>query len=259
MNIFKNKFDKIIKKNKKLKLKQFSGRNSLGRITVNSRGGGCKKLYRIVEFNRSKNPIKGVVKTITYDPNRSSNLIGVLNKYNIYLKNIVYLIAPKNIKKGDFIESEINNNRFIKLKLGNSISLKNLPIGSLMHNINIRPNQNSVFARSAGSFSKLLQKYKDNSFLVKLKSGENRIINSNCIATLGVVSNQDHNKVNLKKAGKSRWLGIRPSVRGVAKNPVDHPHGGGEGKTSGGRPSVTPRGIITKGKPTRKKRLFVIK
>ena len=256
VQILDKKFDKIVKKSKTKTLKNFSGRNNSGKITVNSRGGGHKKIYKIVEFNRFKNPVKGVIKTINYDPNRSSNLIGVLCNYNNYIKNITYVLAPKNIKKGDFIESGINSN--IKLKIGNSTCLRNIPIGSLIHNINLKYDQKSIFSRSAGNFSKLLQRYNENNFLIRLKSGEKKLINSNCTATLGIVSNQNNNKVNLGKAGRSRWLGIRPSVRGVAKNPVDHPHGGGEGKTSGGRPSVSFKGKITKGKPTRRRKLIIV-
>jgi large subunit ribosomal protein L2 len=258
--LIKNKFNNnnnILKKNKKIFLLNSSGRNNKGHITVLNRGGRRKRLYRILEFNRSLNNIKGFVKTINYDPFRFSYLMGIIFKYNNFLKKIIYILAPQNIKKNTYIESGLNKN--ICIKPGNALPLKNIPVGIFIHNISLKKHQKSVFSRSAGSFSKLLQKFKNDYCLIRLKSGNKKKINLECFATIGIVSNCEHNRIKLGKAGRSRWFGKRPSVRGVAKNPVDHPHGGGEGKTSGGRPSVSSSGKITKGKPTvRKKRLLII-
>nr|YP_010394643.1 ribosomal protein L2 [Plasmopara halstedii]DAZ89080.1 TPA_asm: ribosomal protein L2 [Plasmopara halstedii] len=224
-----------------------NGRNNQGKITVRHRGGGHKRLYRIINFNRSKN-IEGYVKKILYDPNRSANIAYVKNNLKSYL-----ILAPEGLKINQYIESSINAN----LKIGNALPLHNIPIGSLIHNISLYPQSRGKLVRSAGTSAQLIQKVNNKYAKIRLNSGKLKLILLTCYATLGVVSNINHKKIKLGKAGRSRWLNRRPSVRGVAKNPVDHPHGGGEGKTSGGRPSVTPQGKITKGKPTRKKKLIV--
>lgn len=252
--LIKQKLDNIFKKNKKKKLLNNAGRNNAGRITVFHRGGGHKKLYRSLEFNRSLNQINGIVCTINYDPNRTANILGILIKYNNFFKKMVYIISPQNIKRGDIIKT----GNIEKLNPGNSMPLKNIPIGTFIHNISIRKNQRSILSRSAGNFSKLLQKIDNKIAVIRLKSGQKKYIDLNCFATIGIVSNRDNSKINLGKAGRSRWLNKRPKVRGVAKNPVDHPHGGGEGKTSGGRPSVSFTGKITKGKPTRRRKKILI-
>lgn len=235
-----------LKKNYKIKnlIKGFQrsfGRNNQGKITVKHRGGGHKRKYRIISFKREK--IKGFIKQIEYDPNRSANILLIKDndKYN-------YILAPNNIKKNTFI----NSNENADIKNGNALPLKNIPIGSIIHNISIRPGQKGKLIRSAGTFGQLIQKYQNKYAKIRLNSGQNKIVSLNCYATLGIVSNIEHKNIKIGKAGRSRWLNKRPHVRGVAKNPVDHPHGGGEGKTSGGRPSVTPKGLITKGKPTKK-------
>jgi large subunit ribosomal protein L2 len=222
-----------------------NGKNNQGKITVRYRGGGHKRLYRFISFNRKD--VNGFVSKFLYDPNRSANIA--------YIKNLkenkdFYILAPEGLSLNDYIESSNNAN----LKVGNALPLRNIPIGSLIHNISLYPNNKGVLTRSAGCSAQLIQKINDKYAKIRLSSGEQRLILLDCYATLGTVSNINHKKIKLGKAGRSRWLNKRPSVRGVAKNPVDHPHGGGEGKTSGGRPSVTPQGKITKGKPTRKKK-----
>jgi large subunit ribosomal protein L2 len=247
-------FDYLIKKTNKTYIKRNNGRNNQGKITVQYKGGGSKHLYRIIEFNREKNKIIGVVKTINFDPNRSSFIAGILIRYNLFLKRIVYIIAPHGIKKGDYVDSGCNS----QLKIGSSLCLKNIPVGSLVHNVCMEKLKNGILSRSAGTFCKVLQRKNSYYSKIRLRSGEEKLIQSECFATLGVVSNINHHLKKIGKAGKSRWLNKRPHVRGVAKNPIDHPHGGGEGKTSGGRPSVTPKGKITKGKPTRKRKKLII-
>lgn len=197
----------------------------------------------MINFNRSKN-VEGYVSKILYDPNRSANIALIKND----IKND-FILAPEGLKVNQFIKSSPN----AELKVGNSLPLKNIPIGSLIHNISLQPKGNGKLIRSAGTSAQLIQKINNKYAKIRLNSGELKLILLSCYATLGIVSNINHKKIKLGKAGRSRWLNRRPSVRGVAKNPVDHPHGGGEGKTSGGRPSVTPQGRITKGQPTRKK------
>lgn len=231
----KNKLTKRIIKN--------GGRNNQGKITVRHRGGGVKRLYRIIDFKRKSSII--TVKNIFYDPYRNT-LIYQGKGTNDYLYNI---ILPEGIKTGDVLHSSLN---LLDPKLGDKTLIRNIPIGALIHNIELKKNKGGQLTRSAGCFAQLINKTDKYAF-IRLSSGEKRYINLDCSATLGVVSNNISNKQNYGKAGKSRWLGVRPSVRGVAMNPVDHPHGGGEGKTSGGRPSVSFKGRITKGKPTRKK------
>ena len=242
-----HKFTKSLTKG----IKRNFGRNNQGRITARHRGGGHKRLYRIISFNRYN--VNGIVQTIEYDPNRSANIALIKNfKSN----KSWYILAPKDLKIGEFISSDQSS----LIKIGNSLPLNKIPLGSLVHNISLLPNKRGQLVRSAGTFGQLLEKSTDKFAKIRLNSGEQKILSINCSATIGTVSNSMHKNVKLGKAGRSRWLNKRPSVRGVAKNPVDHPHGGGEGKTSGGRPSVTPSGIITKGKPTsRKKKKYLLK
>lgn len=249
-----NILDYFIKKTKKAYIRRNNGRNNKGKITVQYKGGGHKHLYRIVEFNREKNKIKGIVKTINFDPNRSAFIAGILVKYNYFIKKIFYIIAPNGLVKGNFIDTGIK----IGLKIGSSLCLKNIPVGTLVHNVSLKILEKGKLSRSAGTFCKVLQRKNSYYSRIRLKSGEEKLILSGCFATIGIVSNINHNLQKIGKAGRSRWLNKRPHVRGVAKNPVDHPHGGGEGKTSGGRPSVTPKGIITKGKPTRRRKKLII-
>ncbi|WP_333023701.1 50S ribosomal protein L2 [Wolbachia endosymbiont of Pentidionis agamae] len=221
------------------------GRNNYGRITVRHIGGGHKKQYRIVDFKRSKNG-NAVVQRIEYDPNRSAFLALILYEED-NVKS--YILAPHGIKLGDVISSGDHSD----ILPGNCLSLKCIPIGSFVHNVELKPDKGASIARAAGSCAQVVG-HSGNYVLLRLRSGQMRLILSTCKASIGVVSNIDHKNIKLGKAGRSRWLGIRPSVRGVAMNPVDHPHGGGEGKTSGGRHPVTPWGVSTKGKKTRKRK-----
>ena len=230
--------------NKIKNIKKSFGRNNQGRITIKHRGGGHKRKYRIIEFKR-ENLLPGAVKSIEYDPNRSA-FIASLDNGN----DFNYIIAPENLKINDYLEAGPN----VPIKLGNSLPLKNIPIGSLIHNISLKKKSKGKLIRSAGTYAQLLQKNDDKYATVRLISGEIRLIPLDCYATLGIVSNINNKNIKIGKAGRKRWLNRRPRVRGVAKNPVDHPHGGGEGKTSGGRPSVSFTGFITKGKPTKKKK-----
>jgi large subunit ribosomal protein L2 len=232
-------------KNKKLikGFKRLNGRNNSGKITVQHKGGGHKRLYRYISFNREKN-IEGIVSKILYDPNRSANIAYIKNN----LKNF-FILAVEGIFKGQYIKSS----NIAELNIGNALPLNKIPIGSLIHNISLYPKTEGKLIRSAGTFAQLIQIINNKYAKIRLSSGELKLILLKCYATLGIVSNINHKIIKKGKAGRSRWLNKRPIVRGVAKNPVDHPHGGGEGKTSGGRPSVTPKGFITKGLPTRKK------
>lgn len=240
----KNNLSKTFKIKKLTKgFKRSNGRNNKGRITVRHRGGGHKRLYRIISFNRSQN-IEGYVSKIVYDPNRSANIAYIKQDLKEY-----FILSPEGLQINHYIKSSFD----AELKIGNSLPLSQIPIGSLIHNISLKPNGKGQLIRSAGTSAQLIQKINNKYAKIRLSSGELKLILLSCYATLGVVSNINHKKIKLGKAGRSRWLNRRPVVRGVAKNPVDHPHGGGEGKTSGGRPSVTPQGRITKGKPTRKK------
>lgn len=229
--------------------KRAHGRNNQGKITAKHRGGGHKRKYRIISFKR--NNIKGIIQSIEYDPNRSANIASIENE-----GKSLYILAPEGLSVGDWVESGEN----APIKVGNSLLLKNLPLGSIIHNISLKPYKGGQLARSAGTSAQLLQKNYGKYAKIRLSSGEQRLISLDCEATLGVVSNIDHKNIKIGKAGRNRWLNKRPKVRGVAKNPVDHPHGGGEGKTSGGRPSVSFTGRITKGKPTViKKNKYIIK
>jgi large subunit ribosomal protein L2 len=226
-------------------LKKSGGRNSYGRITTRHQGGGHKKLYRIIDFKRDKNDIEGKVERIEYDPNRSSHIALVLYKDG----ERRYIVAPRKLSVGDSIISGDKT----PLSIGNSMSLLNIPVGTFVHCIEMRPGKGAQLARSAGASAQLLAK-EGNYATLRLRSGEVRKILTSCRATIGEVGHIEHNLRKLGKAGARRWRGIRPSVRGVAMNPVDHPHGGGEGKTSGGRDPVSPWGLPTKGFKTRTNR-----
>tara|TARA_Y100001949_G_scaffold172382_1_gene176286 strand:+ start:1171 stop:1995 length:825 start_codon:yes stop_codon:yes gene_type:complete len=222
--------------------KRNSGRNNLGRITSRRIGGGHKKKYRIIDFRRSKVDVQGVVERIEYDPNRSAHL--ALVKYDD--NNYSYILAAQGLTKG----SKVISSEGAEINPGNALPLKKIPVGTTIHNIEMKPGKGGQLARSAGSAAQLIGR--DGKYAqIKLGSGEVRLILSECLASIGSVSNPDKKNTKIGKAGRNRWLGRRPSVRGVAMNPIDHPHGGGEGRTSGGRHPVTPWGKSTKGKRTR--------
>jgi len=222
------------------------GRNNLGRITSRSKGAGHKNKYREIDFHRKKDDVKAKVERIEYDPNRSAHV--ALIKYEDGVMN--YIIAPNKIKVGDQIVSGKNK----EIKLGNCMQLSDIPAGTDIHNIELSPNSGGKLVRSAGS-SAQISGSDDNYCIIKLNSGELRKIINTARATIGSVSNSDHQNIKIGKAGRNRWRGKRPSVRGVAMNPVDHPHGGGEGKTSGGRSPVSPWGQSAKGLKTRKNKM----
>jgi large subunit ribosomal protein L2 len=219
------------------------GRNNLGRITTRHIGGGHKKLYRLIDFKRRKFDVEATVERIEYDPNRTAFI--ALVKYSD--GELAYILAPQRLQAGDKIVA----GEKVDIKPGNAMPLKNIPTGTIVHNVELKPGKGGQIARSAGSYVQLAGK--DGGFAqLKLRSGELRLVQADCLATIGAVSNAEHQNTQIGKAGRARWMGIRPTVRGVAMNPVDHPHGGGEGKTSGGRHPVTPWGLKTKGKKTRK-------
>jgi len=225
--------------------KRISGRNNYGRITLRRRGGGAKKLYRIIDFKRDKRNIEAKVVTIEYDPNRSAWI--ALVSYLDGEKR--YILHPEGLNVGD----KIIAGESVKVTVGNAMPLGSMPVGTIVHNVELYPGKGGQIARSAGAFAQIVGK-EGKHCILRLPSGETRIVNERCYATVGQLGNQDHLNVSLGKAGRSRWLGRRPKVRGVAMNPVDHPHGGGEGRTSGGRHPVTPWGKPTKGYKTRKKK-----
>lgn len=226
-------------------IKKSGGRNNKGRITVWQRGGGHKKAYRIIDFKRNKINIPCTVETIEYDPNRTSRI--ALLKYADGERR--YMIAPVGVKVGDTLMSGPN----AEIREGNAMPVKNMPLGTIIHNIELRPGQGAKFARSAGTFAQLVAKDKSMCH-IKLSSSEVRLIPSNCMATIGQVGNVEWENISLGKAGRGRYMGRRPHVRGVVMNPVDHPLGGGEGKASGGRPTVSPWGK-PEGKKTRKNKM----
>jgi large subunit ribosomal protein L2 len=226
-------------------IKKRGGRNNNGRITVRHQGGGHKRKYRVIDFKRNKDGIPGRVATIEYDPNRSANI--ALINYADGEKR--YILAPNGLKVGQEIVSGENAD----IKLGNALPLKNIPVGTIIHNVELKPGHGGQLARSAGAEAQILGR-EEKYTLVRLASGEVRLILTTCRATIGQVGNIEHELVVVGKAGRSRWLGKRPSVRGLAMNPVDHPHGGGEGRTSIGLKSpVSPWGKPTLGYKTRKK------
>lgn len=226
-------------------LKKTSGRNSYGRITVRHHGGGNKKKYRIIDFKRDKMDMPATVQSIEYDPNRSANI--ALIKYQDGV--LSYIIAPHTLAVGDTVISSANAD----IKPGNCLPISSIPVGTIIHNIELNPGRGAQLVRTAGASAQLMAKEGDKA-QVRLPSGEVRYIRVECKATIGVVSNLDHENVQIGKAGKTRHLGIRPTVRGSVMNPCDHPHGGGEGKSPVGRPGpVTPWGKPAMGYKTRKK------
>jgi len=218
------------------------GRNNYGRITVRHKGGGHKQHYRVIDFKRNKDGIPGRVERLEYDPNRSAHIALVLYADG----ERRYIIAPKNLEAG----AQVMSGNEAPIKVGNCLSLRSIPVGSVVHCIELKPGKGAQMARSAGASVQLVAREGQYATL-RLRSGEMRKVLVECRATIGEVSNSEHNLRSLGKAGASRWRGIRPTVRGVVMNPVDHPHGGGEGRTSGGRHPVTPWGFPTKGAKTR--------
>ena len=221
---------------------RISGRNNRGKITVRHRGGGHKQRYRVIDFKRNKDDIPATIERIEYDPNRSANIALVLYADG----ERRYIIAPKGLKAGDHIVS----GNSVAIQKGNTLPLSNIPLGSVIHCVELKPKKGAQIARSAGTSVQLVAK-EGNYVTLRLRSGEVRKVLSECRATLGEVSKSEHSLRKLGKAGATRWRGVRPTVRGVVMNPVDHPHGGGEGKTSGGRHPVSPWGTPTKGYKTR--------
>ena len=219
------------------------GRNNAGRITTRHRGGGHKQHYRIIDFKRNKDGIPAKVERLEYDPNRSANIALLL--YSDGERR--YILAPQGVKSGDVLMS----GQDAPIKQGNCLPLRNIPVGSTLHALELKPGKGAQIARSAGTSVQLVAREGAYATL-RLRSGEMRKVLAECRASIGVVSNGEHNLRKLGKAGATRWRGVRPTVRGVAMNPVDHPHGGGEGRTSGGRHPVTPWGVPTKGYKTRK-------
>ena len=223
-------------------LKRTGGRNNTGRITTFHIGGGHARRYRLVDFKRTKNDMTATVERLEYDPNRTAFI--ALIKYQD--GTLSYIIAPQRLQKGDVVES----GKKVDVKPGNAMPLKSIPIGTIIHNVEMKPGKGGQLARSAGTYVQLVGR--DSGFAqIRLSSGELRKVQQECMATIGAVSNADHGNTQMGKAGRKRWMGIRPTVRGVAMNPIDHPHGGGEGRTSGGRHPVTPWGKGTKGTKTR--------
>ncbi|WP_337188932.1 50S ribosomal protein L2 [Phenylobacterium sp.] len=224
-------------------LTKSGGRGGNGRVAVRFRGGGAKRLYRIVDFKRRKFDVPGTVERLEYDPNRSAFI--ALVKYAD--GELAYILAPQRLKAGDTVIAAEKAD----VKPGNAMPLRGMPIGTIIHNVEMKPLKGGQIARSAGAYAQLVGR--DSGYAqIRLNSGELRMVPDGCIATVGAVSNPDHMNENLGKAGRSRHKGRRPHVRGVAMNPIDHPHGGGEGRTSGGRHPVTPWGQPTKGRKTRK-------
>ena len=219
------------------------GRNNLGRVTVRFRGGGHKQAYRLVDFKRrGKLGMAAVVERLEYDPNRTSFI--ALVKYEDGTQS--YILAPQRLNVGDSVVA----GESVDIKPGNAMPVANIPVGTIVHNVEIKIGKGGQIARSAGTYAQIVGR--DQGYVIlRLNSGEQRLVSGQCFATIGAVSNPDHMNISLGKAGRNRWLGFRPHNRGVAMNPVDHPHGGGEGRTSGGRNPVTPWGKPTKGKKTR--------
>jgi large subunit ribosomal protein L2 len=223
-------------------LRKKGGRNNTGRITMRHRGGGAKRRYRIVDFKRGKSDMVATVERLEYDPNRTAFI--ALIKYEDGEQ--AYILAPQRLKAGDKVVA----GEKVDVKPGNAMPMKNMPVGTIIHNIEMKPGKGGQMARAAGTYAQLVGR--DAGYaLLRLSSGEVRMVRADCRATVGAVSNPDQQNIVIAKAGRNRWLGHRPTVRGVAMNPIDHPHGGGEGRTSGGRHPVTPWGKPTKGKKTR--------
>ncbi len=223
-------------------LSKSGGRNNMGRITARFMGGGHKRTYRVVDFKRRKVGVSATVERLEYDPNRSAFI--ALVRYAD--GELSYILAPQRLAVGDSVISGTN----VDVKPGNAMPIGNIPVGTIVHNVEIKPGKGGQIARSAGAYAQIVGR--DQGYVIlRLMSGEQRLILGSCLASIGAVSNPDHMNTSAGKAGRSRWLGRRPHNRGVAMNPVDHPHGGGEGRTSGGRHPVTPWGKPTKGKKTR--------
>lgn len=218
------------------------GRNNNGRVTTRHRGGGHKQRYRVIDFKRNKDGIPGIVERLEYDPNRTAHI--ALIKYADGERR--YIIAPKGLKAGD----QVMSGPEATIQAGNCLSLREIPVGTTVHCIELKPGKGAQIGRSAGAAIQLVAREGMHATL-RLRSGEMRKVHADCRATIGEVSNSEHNLRKLGKAGAARWRGVRPTVRGVAMNPVDHPHGGGEGRTSGGRHPVSPWGVPTKGHKTR--------
>lgn len=226
----------LVSKNKK------AGRNNGGRITVRHKGGGVRSHYRIIDFKRSKREVPGKVEYIEYDPNRTAFIARILYKDG----ERRYILAPEGLKKGDQVLAA----KTVDVKPGNAMPLKSIPLGTQIHNIEMKAGKGGQLARSAGASAQLIGRV-DGYAQLKLPSGEMRRVREECFATIGSIGNSEHSNVTIGKAGRKRWMGVRPTVRGVAMNPVDHPHGGGEGRTSGGRHPVSPWAVPTKGHKTR--------
>ena len=223
-------------------LSSSGGRNNKGRVTVRHRGGGHKRSYRVVDFKRRKWDVEATVERLEYDPNRTAFI--ALLKYAD--GELAYILAPQRLAAGDKVIAGASAD----IKPGNAMPVRAIPVGTIVHNVEMKPEKGGQIARSAGAYVQIVGR--DGPYtILRLASGEQRLVHGNCMATVGAVSNPDHSNINYGKAGRKRWLGRRPHVRGVAMNPVDHPHGGGEGRTSGGRHPVTPWGKPTKGKKTR--------
>ncbi|CAK7255886.1 50S ribosomal protein L2 [Shinella yambaruensis] len=224
-------------------LSKSGGRNNLGRITARFIGGGHKRTYRLVDFKRRKFDVEGTVERLEYDPNRTA-FIALVSYAD---GEQAYILAPQRLAAGDKV---IASNKAVDVKPGNTMPLQYIPVGSIVHNVEMKPGKGGQIARSAGTFVQLVGRDQGMAIL-RLNSGEQRLVHSSCLATVGAVSNPDHGNINDGKAGRTRWRGKTPHNRGVVMNPVDHPHGGGEGRTSGGRHPVSPWGKPTKGKRTR--------
>ena len=223
-------------------LRSKGGRNNKGRITARRRGGGHKRRYRIVDFKRKKMDVPAMVERLEYDPNRTAFI--ALIKYED--GEMAYILAPQRLREGD----QVVSSEAADIKPGNAMPMQSIPVGTIVHNVEMKPGKGGQVARSAGTYAQIIGKDQGYAQL-RLISGELRMIRAECMATIGAVSNPDQQNIKLGKAGRKRWIGKRPAVRGVAMNPIDHPHGGGEGRTSGGRHPVTPWGKPTKGKRTR--------
>ncbi|PIP90629.1 MAG: 50S ribosomal protein L2 [Bdellovibrionales bacterium CG12_big_fil_rev_8_21_14_0_65_38_15] len=242
-----------IKKSLLKKMSEKAGRNNTGRITVRHRGGGVKRRYRLIDFKRNKLDIPAKVQAIVYDPNRTCNIAQIAYADG----EKTFILAPLGLNVGDTIISSAEAD----IKVGNSKLLSEIPVGTLVHNVELNPGAGGQMARSAGAYVQVMAK-EGQDILLRMPSGELRKVKQECRATIGQVGNLDHEKVVIGKAGRNRKLGIRPTVRGVVMNPVDHPHGGGEGRTSGGRHPVTPWGQPTRGYKTRKNKRtnkFIVK
>jgi large subunit ribosomal protein L2 len=219
------------------------GRNNPGRVTARFQGGGHKRSYRLIDFKRRKFDVSATVERIEYDPNRTAFI--ALVRYED--GELSYILAPQRLAAGDKV---IASQKAVDVKPGNAMPLGSMPIGTIVHNVEMKPGKGGQMARSAGAYAQLVGR-DDGMAILRLNSGEQRLVSGNCMATVGAVSNPDHSNVSLGKAGRKRWMGKRPHNRGVTMNPVDHPHGGGEGRTSGGRHPVSPWGKPTKGAKTR--------